>query len=290
MKEKIILITGATSGIGKAAALVLAAQGHHVIIHGRNAEKVQQAREELTAKTSNQKVDTLIADLSVLEEVRQMADVFKVKYNRLDVLINNAGGIMHNARELTREGHERTIALNLLSPFLLTNLLIDHLKQSKQGRIINVSSSSHRLDAKPYLDDLQLKEHYSPRLAYGNAKLFLIWVTQQLAARLQKNGESITANAVHPGAVATNFGVESNLGVLLKVFAKLARPFFRSVEQGADTLIYLATAEEVAHKSGLYYVDRKPAKVSTKYYSPEAEKLIWDYCVEVTGTDYLPPT
>lgn len=287
MSEKIVLITGATSGIGKAAALALAEQGRQVIIHGRNAEKVRQAREELAGKTGNPKIDTLVADLSVLEEVRQMADVFKRKYRRLDVLINNAGGIMHNARELTNEGHERTIALNLLSPFLLTNLLMSHLKQSAQGRIINVSSSSHRLDAKLYPGDLQLKDHYSPRLAYGNAKLFLIWVTQYLAARLQKGGESITVNAMHPGAVATNFGVESDLGVLLKVFAKLARPFFRSVEQGADTLIYLATAGEVAHKSGLYYVDRKPAKVSMKYYSPEAEKLIWDYCVEVTGTDYL---
>lgn len=287
MEKKIILITGATSGIGKATALSLAGQGHQVIVHGRNAAKTEATKEEIVVKTGNLKIDTLVADLSLMKASRQLVEEFRSRYDRLDVLINNAGGIMHNTREVTSEGHELTLALNLLSPFLMTNLLLSHLKLSRQGRIINVSSSSHRIDAQPDFGDIPLKNHYNPRLAYGNAKLFLIWITQHLAAMLQKDGATITANAMHPGPVATNFGMESDLGLVLKVFAKLARPFFRSVEQGADTMIYLATADEVAHRSGLYFVDRKPTAVSKKYYSTEAEEFIWEYCSGFTGTDYL---
>jgi NAD(P)-dependent dehydrogenase (short-subunit alcohol dehydrogenase family) len=284
MTDKVILITGATGGIGKAAATALAKQGHTIIIHGRNEQKVEHVRDEIKATSGNEKIDTLVADMFLLSDVRKMAEVFKHKYDRLDVLVNNAGGIMGKRRETTSEGIEKTIAVNLLAPFLLTGLLMNSLKKSQNGRIINVSSSSHKLNAKPNFNDFQLGENYDPLRAYGNAKLFLIWVTQHLAVEMKQAGmKNITANSMHPGAVATNFGVESNLGSLLNFVGKLARPFFRSAEQGADTLIYMATANEISSASGKYFINRKPAKVSTKYYTAENEKMIWDYCNRLAG-------
>jgi NAD(P)-dependent dehydrogenase (short-subunit alcohol dehydrogenase family) len=288
MTDKVILITGATGGIGKAAAMTLANDGHTIVIHGRNQQKVKQVRDEIKAASGNEKIDTLVADMFLLSDVRKMAALFKHKYDRLDVLVNNAGGIMGKRRETTIEGNEKTIAVNLLAPFLLTGLLINSLKKSQDGRIINVSSSSHKLNAKPDFNDLQLGKNYDPLRAYGNAKLFLIWVTQHLAVEMKQAGiKNITANTMHPGAVATNFGVDSNLGSLLNFVGKLARPFFRSVEQGADTLIYMATADELSGVSGKYFINRNPAKVSTKYYTAENEKMIWDYCGRIAGGSEL---
>lgn len=283
MENRLALITGATDGIGKATAIALAKQGFTVVIHGRNEQKTKRVCEEIKALTGNSKIDMLVADLYLLQNVRQMANEFKKKYNRLDVLINNAGCVMNKKRETTTEGFEKTIALNLLAPYLLTELLLDLLKQSKDGRIINVSSNAHHINAKPNFNDLQLKQGYDPLRAYGNSKLFLIWMTQHLNTQLQKQGiTNVTVNTLHPGAVKTGFAVNSNLGFLLNTMVKLMRPFFKTVEQGAETLIYLATAE-LRTKSGLYYVNKKPVSTGVKYYSPENEKLIWDYCAKLTA-------
>lgn len=280
---KTALITGATSGIGKAVATELARQGFTVVIHGRNAQKTSQVCEEIKMISGNTTVDYLVADLFLMEQVRKLAGEYHQRYGRLDVLVNNAGGLMSKERETTTEGIEKTMAVNVMAPFLLTGLLLDLLKNSPDGRIINVSSNSHKLNAKPDFSDLQLERGYDPLRAYGNAKLFLIWLTQQLSKQLKRQGiDNVTVNAVHPGAVATNFGVESNLGSVLKVMAKLARPFFRTAEQGADTLIYLASSDAVNGKSGLYFVDRKPANVTTTYYTEEREQLIWDHCRQLT--------
>jgi len=285
MKNSIALITGATGGIGKAAAIALAKQNFTVIIHGRNKEKAIKVRDEIITLTANPNIDILVADMFLLSDVNAMAAQFKQKYNKLDVLINNAGGIMSKNREVTLEGLENTMAVNLFAPFLLTGLLLDLLKQSNDGRIINVSSSSHRLNAKPDFADLQMTKNYNPLNAYGNAKLFIIWVTQHLQAKFIQDGiNNVTANVMHPGAVRTNFGVNSNLGSALNLIGKLARPLFRTAEQGADTLLYLATANDLP-AAGKYFVDRKMAKVSTKYYTPQNEKLVWDYCNTITGLD-----
>lgn len=287
MDKKVVLVTGATGGIGKAAALALAKQHFTVIIHGRNRQKIENVRDEIKAASDNQNIDILVADLFLLAEVRKMAHTFQQQYNRLDILINNAGGIMGNLRETTSEGIEKTIAVNLLSPFLLTNQLLPALQNSNDARIINVASNAHQLAAKPNFRDIQLQANYRPLRAYGNAKLFLIWVSQHLDAQLKAKGiHNVSVNTMHPGAVATNFGVASNLGGLLNLVGKLARPFLRSAEAGADTLVYLASTNTIPGKGGSYFVNRKPAKVSTRYYSPENEQIIWEFCNSIIANVY----
>ena len=283
MKNRAVLITGATGGIGKAAAIALAKQNFTVIIHGRDKEKTLKVRDEIITITGNTDIDILVADIFLLSNVHGMVYDFKQKYKRLDVLINNAGGIMGKSREITTEGLEKTMAVNLFAPYLLTGLLLDLLKESDDGRVINVSSSSHRLNAKPDFTNLQLTKHYTPLIAYGNAKLFVIWFTRHLQAKLDRQGiGNVTVNVMHPGAVKTNFGVDSNLGSLLNFISKLARPFFRTAEKGAETLVYLATTNGLPAK-GSYYVDRKVAVVSAKYHLPLNEKIVWDYCNAITG-------
>lgn len=278
-QQKTIFITGATGGIGKATAVALAKQNYRVVIQGRNKEKTATVCEEIKRLSGNDKIDYIIGDLFLMSEVRKVAQTYIERYEHLDILINNAGGIMSKDRKETPEGVETTIAVNLLAPFLLTELLLSLLKKSDDGRIINVSSNSHQLNAKPDFDDLELKNNYNPLTAYGNAKLFLIWISQYLAeALIQGDYGNVTVNTLHPGAVATNFGVNSNLGGLLNFFGKLARPFFKTPEQGAETILYLATSEDVKSSSGKYFENKKIKTASQKYYSQQNEKLVWDYC------------
>jgi len=278
-QQKTVFITGATGGIGKATVIALAKQNYRVVIHGRNKEKTAIVCEEIKRLSSNDKIGYIIGDLFLMSEVKKVAQTYIERYNRLDILINNAGGIMSKYRKETTEGVETTIAVNLLAPFLLTELLLDVLNKSDDGRIINVSSNSHQLNAKPDFNDLELKNNYNPLAAYGNAKLFLIWISQYLAEKLIQDGYgNVTVNTLHPGAVATNFGVNSNLGGLLNFFGKLARPFFKTPEQGAETIIYLATSEDVKSISGKYFENKKIKSASQKYYSKQNEQLVWDYC------------
>jgi NAD(P)-dependent dehydrogenase (short-subunit alcohol dehydrogenase family) len=200
--------------------------------------------------------------------------------SHLDILINNAGGLMGKERETTSEGFEKTFAVNVLAPFLISQLLEDLLIKSEDARIINVSSNSHQLNAKPDFSDLQLQNTYNPLRAYGNAKLFLIWNTQHLASLLQSAGiHHVKAYTMHPGAVATGFGTGSDLSTVLNFVSKIARRFFRTPEQGADTLVFLATEQLLPGRSGDYFVNRKPARISTKYHTAEREQLVWDYCL-----------
>jgi NAD(P)-dependent dehydrogenase (short-subunit alcohol dehydrogenase family) len=288
MKDKIVLITGASSGIGKATALALAKQGAHVIIHGRDAAKTEAVKREILSLGGRHHVDTLIADLFSLREVRKMAESFKRRYDQLDVLINNAGIMMGREREETEDGNEKTIGLNLLAPFLLTDLLLEPLKKSPGARIINVSSSAHRQNARPDFTDIQSGKAYSPLKVYGNAKLFVILFSQRLAAGLKEKGiGNITVNTLHPGAVASNFSVDSDLGWPLRLLGKMARRFFKTPEQGADTLVYLASSPEVENVSGKYFIDRKPAGVNKRYNTPENEQAIWSFCERQTGVKFL---
>ncbi len=284
MESKIILITGATQGIGKETAMTLAKQGHHVIIHGRNQSKLQSVAQEIKSATGNNKVDTIIADLFSLADTKRMADEFKTRYDHLDVLINNAGAILNKDRETTKEGFEKTIELNLFVPFLLMHSLLDVLKKSPSARIVNLSSAMHRRGGVPDLNDFQLEKSYATDRAYGLSKLYLIWITQHMAKFLKEKGISnITVNASHPGAVATNFGQDSDKGFVMNLIFKIALLFMDKVEDGARASIYLATSPEVQNVTGKFYSNKaKPEKPADKYYTPENEKLVWEYCMKMT--------
>lgn len=282
--QKTVLITGATSGIGRAVAINLARQGHHVIIHGRDTKKAEALKQEILSTDATSLVSIVTADLYLQADIHRMCTQLHEQFQHIDILINNAGGLMGKVWESTPDGFEKTFAVNLLAPMLITHWLMDLLVKSNDARIINVSSNSHQLNAKPDFEDLQLVDGYNPLRAYGNAKLFLIWNTQQLVSTLQERGiQNVRAYTVHPGAVATSFGTNSDLGPVLNFLSRLLRPFFRSPESGADTINFLATAQVIPGKSGDYFVDRKPAKISTKYFTPEQAKLVWDYCSVKSG-------
>lgn len=281
--KKTILITGATNGIGKETARALAKEGHTVIIHGRDNKRTKAVRDELIKDSGNNKVDMLIADLFSLKEVRRMSDAFKKKYDSLDVLINNAGGMMNKKREVTKEGLEKTLTLNLFSPFLLIQSLLDMLKKSSSARIINVSSEMHKHGGKPNLEDFQLEQNYKCTSAYGLSKLYLQWISHHLIMELKQNGiENITVNTVHPAASKSNFGVESDKGFINNLIFKVAGPFALTTEQGAESSIYLASSNEVEGVTGKYYgPKKKEANESTKFHSQENEQMVWDYCMKI---------
>ncbi|MGC3978346.1 MAG: SDR family NAD(P)-dependent oxidoreductase [Paludibacteraceae bacterium] len=285
MEQKVIFITGATNGIGKITAKELAKQGHIVIIHGRSSEKTKAVCEEIKAETGNPNVDFLLADLFLLAEVRKLAEAFKQKYDRLDILINNAGGVFGKERQLTKEGIEQTFALNLFSPFLLTHLLLDLLAKSPAARIVEVASAAYKYGGQPDYNDFQVEKSYEVMRAYGLAKLYVIWNTRHLAKLLKEKGlNNITVNALHPGSIATNFGQTTDKGWLYNFAFQLTRPFLLSPEKGAETTIYLASSDEVKNISGQYFEKKKIAKVTVdkKYYSAENEQLVWEYCRKLT--------
>jgi NAD(P)-dependent dehydrogenase (short-subunit alcohol dehydrogenase family) len=283
MENKVILITGSTDGIGKITAQALAKQGHTVIIHGRNEEKTKQVYEEIKSKTGNKKIDYIIADLLSLSDIKRMTNEFKKRYTHLDVLINNAGAIFGKNREITNEGFEKTITLNLFAPFLLTNLLLETLTKSKSARIINLYSAMHRRSGKPDFNNFQSEKVYRTDKAYGLSKLYLVWITQHLAKILKEKGiTNVTVNACHPGAVATSFGQEADKGFLMNLIFKVALKLMPKPETGAKTSIYLATSSEVENISGQFFDQKmKVEKPDHRYYSAENEQLVWDYCEKI---------
>lgn len=279
MQDKIGLITGATNGIGKAAALALARQGMTLVIVGRSPAKTQAVRDEIRAASGNERVEMIVADLSAMAEVRRAADEFLARFDRLDVLMNNAGAVFSERRE-TVDGYEMTFALNHLSYFLLTNLLLERLKASAPARIINVSSGAHR-GATINFDDLHLRQGYGLGgfRAYSQSKLANILFTYELARRLA--GSGVTANAMHPGFVATGFG-HNNPG-LMSAVVKLLHRFALTPEQGADTLVYLATAPEVEGVTGQYFEKRRAVRSSAVSYDESVARRLWEVSESLVG-------
>ncbi len=269
-QNRITLITGATNGIGRAAAQAIAAKGGRVVIAGRNAAKTEATAAELRRASGNPAVDFLLADLSSMAEVRRLAAEFTARYPRLDVLVNNAGAFFMRRRE-TADGLEMTFALNHLSYFLLTHLLLDTLKASAPARIVNVASGAES-GAKVDWDDLQLRRRYRGFEAYALSKRFNLYFTYELARRLA--GTGVTVNAVSPGSVAT--GIWANpfgrLGGLARPLTKL---MMRSPEQGADTVVYLATAPEVEGVTGRYFYDRQVRHSSRASQEASAGRRAW---------------
>lgn len=276
MQGKVCLVTGSSSGIGKVTARELARLGATVVMVCRNRAKGESAQQEIQEATGSDKVDLLIADLASLAEVRRVASDFKQKYTKLHILIHNAGGI-HNERKTTLDGYEATLAANYLAPFLLTELLLDVLKASAPARIINVSSMAHTR-GKIDFADLQGAKSYSGWKAYGQAKLALLLFTYELARQLQ--GSGVTVNALHPGVIASNF--DQGLGNFMRWGWKLITPFLASVEQGAQTTLYLATAPEVEGISGKYFSNRKETKSSSRSYDESTRQHLWQISEELT--------
>ena len=278
MKDKICLITGATSGIGKAAAVQLAELGATVVLVGRNSEKTSAAVEDVKEQTGNQEVYFLIADLSSQQAIRQLADDFKAHHQRLDVLVNNAGALMLSRQE-SIDGIEMTLALNHLSYFLLTNLLLDVLKSSSPSRIVNVASDSHQ-NAHLDFEDLQIQQKYRGYKAYGRSKLANMLFTYELARRLE--GTGVTANGLHPGLVATSF-LATNNGLRGRVFNFFVRRAGRSAENGARTITYLATSSDVEGVTGGYFMDEGVVDSSQASYDKDASLRLWQVSEELTG-------
>lgn len=287
MDKKIILVTGASSGIGRVTALELAKQGHTLIIHGRNEKKTKEVLDEIISTTDNNAVEMLTADLSLMAEVKAFADKVKAKYDHLDVLINNAGGQFGETRQVTSEGHEKTFAINTLAPFLLTRLLLPLLDKSQSGRIVTVSSASYQQGGEVIWDDIELEHHYSLTKIYGLSKRYVWWLMRQFAEDLEKRGvKHVTVNTCEPGSANTGLARESRKELWFRVLMFLWQPMMWSVEKAAATSIYLATSPEVEGKTGGFYGNLKEKKVKQKLISADSQQRIWDYC-EKACKDYL---
>lgn len=272
MQGKTCMVTGANSGIGKATALGLAQMGANVVMVARDRTRGEVAQNEVKAKSGNNFVDLLVADLSSQQSIRQLIENFKQHYKQLHVLINNAGVFMLTRRE-TVDGLEITFAVNYLAPFLLTNLLLDVLKASAPARIVNVSSEAHE-NGYIKMDDLQAKKNYRPFRAYGQSKLALVMFNYELARRLQ--GTGVTANCLHPGFVATNIG-QSGVVPVARPVAKFVLSFLGiSPEEGAKTSIYLATSTDVEDVTGKYFVKSVISRSAPISYDESLQRQLWE--------------
>ena len=268
--NKTILITGATNGIGKAAAIKFAESAKSIAFTYRNEELAEDLKNEMQKINPNLSINSFFCDFSVQDSIRECADKIKNDLKAIDLLINNAG-VVNTEYSETIDGIENTFAVNHLGYFLFTNLLLDLVKKESESRIINVSSAAHHFVKGMQWDDINYKDDFKMGLkAYGQSKLGNILFTKQLARKLQKDG--VTVNAIHPGGVNTSLGNQNNslLGRVLKIILK---PFFRSPLKGANTIIYLAEIDGLSI-TGAYWVDGRVAK--TSHYSKneaEAEKL-----------------
>jgi NAD(P)-dependent dehydrogenase (short-subunit alcohol dehydrogenase family) len=276
MQGQVCVVTGATSGIGKAAAAALARQGAEIIVVGRDPGRAEATAAAIQADGAPPpKVE--IADLARLDQVRALAGRLNQNLDRIDVLINNAGLVL-NERQVTPDGYEHVFAVNHLAPFLLTNLLRPKLTASAPGRVITVSSDAHtaaRLD----LDDPNLEHGWSSWRSYSNSKLANILFTRELARRL--DGTGVTANCLHPGVVRTGFGRDAR--PLMRVGITIAKPFMLSPERGADTIVYLASSPDVAAKTGGYYVKRQLREPSAAARDDGLARRLWEISERLTG-------
>lgn len=266
MQGKICLITGGNSGIGKATAIELAKKGATVVLLCRSKERGQEAVQEIIDQSGNQQIDLFIADLASQRSVRQVADEFKRKYDKLDVLINNAAVFLPKRSE-TEDGIESTFATNYLSHFILTHLLLDSLEASGDGRILNVASKHGGI--KMNFDDLMTKQNYTFFRAVGPTKLGLILFTKELANRLE--GRPITVNSLHPGIIRTNL-----MHQMPWILKGLFRLFSANPTKGAVTPVYLASSPEVKGVSGKYFVNCKQEKTTPEGDDPQSAQRLWD--------------
>jgi len=277
MAGRTVLVTGGTGGIGRATALGLATMGAHLAITGRDRERAEGAAHQIRAAGGG-KVDLFVADLSSQSEVRRLAGEVLQTYPRIDVLVNNVGGYW-NTRHVTVDGLEHTFALNHLAPFLLTNLLLDRLKQSAPARVVTVSSNAQAMGRIDF-DDLQGERAYSGGRAYNQSKLANVLFTYELAKRLEAS--VVTANALHPGVVRTSFGAEDPRGIQ-RLIIPFVRPFMKTPAQGAATSIHLASAPDLEEMSGQFFANNKPRKSSKRSYDEAAAARLWQVSADLVA-------
>lgn len=271
MSGKVCLVTGANAGIGFETAKALAKMGAHVVMVCRNETKARVAQQAIQSDSGNPDVDVLIADLSSLDAIRELARAVKKNYQRLDVLINNAG-VMLAKRQLSADGYEMQYAVHHLGPFLLTHLLLDLMKASAPSRIVNVSSKLHGM-ANIEFDNLQAERKFGLLKAYSMSKLAHLMFSYSLAERLK--GSNVTVNALHPGVIGSNLG--STPG-----FVKI---FMKSPQRGAETSVFLASSPTLERVSGKYFINCKPVRSSKASYDREVAENLWQLTAEQAGLD-----
>lgn len=282
LSGKTCIVTGASNGIGKATAAALAAMGGRVVMVCRDAGRAEAARAEIARDAASDDIDVLIADLSSQEQVRGVAAEISSRYPTIDVLVNNAGAI-NTVRTTTVDGIETTFAVNHLAYFLLTKLLLEQVRASEAGRVVNVSSGAH-VGARIDFDDVQGARRYGAMRAYGQSKLANVLFTYELARRLE--GSRVTANCLHPGVVATGFG-HNNPG-WLKVGVTIMRPFVLDAQRGAETSIYLAASRDVAGVTGKYFEKCKEVRSAPASYDTAAATRLWEMSEQMTGVGATP--
>ncbi len=276
---KVCMVTGATSGIGKAAALALARLGPTLVLVARDRGRGERTLEEIVRETGNGQVELMLADFSSQQQIRQLAKNFLATERPLHILFNNAGVVLMRRQE-TVDGIETTFAVDHLGYFLLTNLLLERIKASAPARIVSTASDAYghaggRLD----FEDLQSQTRYSAMKVYGKAKLANILFMRELARRLV--GTGVTANCFHPGFVGSNFA--RNNGPLASVGMLLIRPFIRSNEKGAETGVYLCASAAVEGITGRYFFDKKEKWLKQYAQNDEDARRLWEVSQGMTG-------
>ncbi|RCX20554.1 NAD(P)-dependent dehydrogenase (short-subunit alcohol dehydrogenase family) [Fontibacillus phaseoli] len=278
MRGKTVIVTGANSGMGLATTVELARRGAHVVMLCRNEERGRTAWEKAVQQSGSDRLEMMLCDLGSQESIRRLAAQVKDRHSVIDVLVNNAG-VVSLKRELTAHGFESHLGINHLGHFLLTNLLLESLTRAEEGRIVNVSSGIYKI-GKIHWEDPTLTRGYNVAKGYAQSKLANVLFTKQLARRLE--GTRVTANCLHPGAVATNIGVDRNTG-FGKSLVGLLRPFFLTAEEGAETAVYLASSPEVKGITGQYFYKKKAQPVVAKAEDPEAARRLWEWSERQVG-------
>ncbi|MBI4068105.1 SDR family oxidoreductase [Candidatus Kaiserbacteria bacterium] len=276
--RKIILITGGTSGIGKETVRKLSFTEATVVFTARDAKKGESTKKEITEETGNNNIGYLLCDLASLTSIKECAREFQKRYNRLDVLINNAG-VLPQERQESKDGIELNLAVNYLAPFLLTNLLLPLLKQCAPAQVVNVSSSLHA-EGMINFEDLQSKKSFDKYKAYAQSKLALILFTKKLAKKL--DGSGVTVNALHPGVVGTEMTMQ-NVRKMNPITAFIYKRTLITPAQGAETSVYLATSPDVAVVSGEYFVSKKISHASPLASDKAVAEKLWDISAKLVG-------
>jgi NAD(P)-dependent dehydrogenase (short-subunit alcohol dehydrogenase family) len=281
MSGKTVVVTGGNSGIGLETAGALAGAGARVVITARDPQRGQAAVDELKKRAPAGSVELSVFDLASLESVRAGAVDLLNRLDRIDVLVNNAGLVLSKRSE-TVDGFETTFQVNHLGPFLLTMLLLDHIKESTPARIVNVSSTAHQSARRGLdFDDLQSTGGYSAMSVYGRTKLANIYFTTELARRL--SGTGVTANALHPGTIRSGFARDGDSSGWFAIGIRIAQPFMLTVEKGAETSIYLASSPEVEGVSGQYFVKSRPRTPSKAARDEAAAGHLWEESERMVG-------